>query len=563
MDMDSLGELSSELRTALLQKLSAHGGHIGPNLGVVEATVALHYVFNAPKDQIVFDVSHQSYIHKMLTGRIQAFLDPAHYDDVTGYTSPSESDYDLFEVGHTSTSVSLATGLAKARDMQGGKQNVVAFIGDASLGGGMALEALNYAPTLHSNIIVVLNDNQHSIAENHGELYNHLAVLRDSDGNAPNNIFKALGYEYIYVSEGNDIRALINAFEAVKDSDHAVLVHINTMKGKGLPVAEANKEAFHFGGPFNLKTGAPKQDNESESYTAAIAQVLLEKMKTDRNVSVLTAGTPGVLGFGPEMRQVAGSQFVDVGIAEQDMVAMAAGMAKGGVRPVVGVVSTFLQRAYDQLSHDVAINNLPVVFLDFYGGILAMNDVTHLGFFDVAMVSNIPNIVMLSATNMEEYLAMFQMAINQREHPIVVRTPGGSVVHSDRPVDTDFFKYEVVKQGKDIAIIAEGAMFSNAKGAVEILKQQGYKPTLINPRILSAVDTDTLDTLAGYKHVVTVDDGIVDGAFGEKVAAYLAPKGVRVTCLGLKKQFMDRYDYGTVLADNNLTAQGIAATALK
>lgn len=563
MDMDSLGELSSELRTALLQKLSAHGGHIGPNLGVVEATVALHYVFNAPKDQIVFDVSHQSYIHKMLTGRIQAFLDPAHYDDVTGYTSPSESDYDLFEVGHTSTSVSLATGLAKARDMQGGKQNVVAFIGDASLGGGMALEALNYAPTLHSNIIVVLNDNQHSIAENHGELYNHLAVLRDSDGNAPNNIFKALGYEYIYVSEGNDIRALINAFEAVKDSDHAVLVHINTMKGKGLPVAEANKEAFHFGGPFNLKTGAPKQDNESESYTAAIAQVLLEKMKTDRNVSVLTAGTPGVLGFGPEMRQVAGSQFVDVGIAEQDMVAMAAGMAKGGVRPVVGVVSTFLQRAYDQLSHDVAINNLPVVFLDFYGGILAMNDVTHLGFFDVAMVSNIPNIVMLSATNMEEYLAMFQMAINQREHPIVVRTPGGSVVHSDRPVDTDFFKYEVVEQGKDIAIIAEGAMFSNAKGAVEILKQQGYNPTLINPRILSAVDTDTLDTLAGYKHVVTVDDGIVDGAFGEKVAAYLAPKGVRVTCLGLKKQFMDRYDYGTVLADNNLTAQGIAATALK
>lgn len=560
--MDELTLLSDELRAALLQKVSDHGGHVGPNLGVVEATVALHYVFDAPKDEIVFDVSHQSYIHKMLTGRIQAFTDPAHYEDVTGYTSPSESNYDLFEIGHTSTSIALATGLAKARDLKGGKQNVVAFIGDASLGGGMALEALNFAPTLKSNFILIVNDNQHSIAENHGELYNHLAQLRDSDGQSPNNIFKALGYEYIYVAEGNDIRHLIKAFEKVKNTDHAVVVHLNTMKGKGYPAAEVNKEAFHFSAPFDLKTGGLKNDNDYEDYSSAMAAAMLKKMQEDKNVTVLTAGTPGAFGFNPEMRKAAGEQFVDVGIAEQDMVAMAAGLAKGGARPVVGVVSTFLQRAYDQLSHDVGINNLPVVFVDFYAGIFAMNDVTHLGFFDVAMVSNIPNIVMLSATNMEEYLAMFDYAMSQTEHPIVIRTPGGDVRHSERPVNTDFSRYETVEIGEEIAIIAEGALFANAQQAVEILKRKGFKPTLINPRILSSVDAETLDTLVGYKHVVTIDDGIVDGAFGEKVAAYLSPKGVRVTCLGLKKEFVDRYSYQAIVEENGLTPEAIVSTVL-
>lgn len=563
MTMDQLTLLSDQLRSVLLQKVSAHGGHVGPNLGVVEATVALHYVFDAPKDEIVFDVSHQSYIHKMLTGRIKAFTDPAHYDDVTGYTSPSESDYDLFEIGHTSTSIALATGLAKARDLKDGKQNVVAFIGDASLGGGMALEALNFAPTLKSNFILVVNDNQHSIAENHGELYNHLAELRDSDGQSPNNIFKALGYEYIYVAEGNDLRHLVKAFEEVKNTDHAVVVHLNTMKGKGYPAAEANKETFHYSAPFDLQTGALTNANNQESYASAMAARMLEKIQEDKNVTVLNAGTPGTFGFYPEIRKAAGRQYVDVGIAEQDMVAMAAGMAKGGARPVVGVVSTFLQRAYDQLSHDVGINNLPVVFVDFYAGIFAMNDVTHLGFFDVAMVSNIPNIVMLSATNMEEYLAMFDYALSQTDHPIVIRTPGGAVRHAERPVNTDFFRYEIVAKGEDIAIIAEGALFANAQRAVEILKDKGLKPTLINPRILSSVDAHTLDSLVGYKHVVTVDDGIIDGAFGEKVAAYLSPRGVKVTCLGLKKEFMDRYSYQAILEDNDLTPEAIASIAEK
>lgn len=561
MNPEQLEELSRDLRTVLIKKLAAHGGHVGPNLGSLEATVALHYVFDAPKDEIVFDVSHQSYVHKMLTGRIDAFIDPAKYDEVSGYTSPDESEYDLFEIGHTSTSISLTTGLAKARDMKGGKQNVIAFIGDASLGGGMALEGLNYGPELGSNLIIVVNDNQMSIAENHGELYNNLAELRSTNGEAPNNIFKALGYEYIYVKEGNDIGRLIEAFRKVKDTDHAVVVHINTMKGQGLPVAEVNKETFHYNGPFDPSTGNPTYPDNSEDYGEIFASQMIEMSKADKNIAVLTAGTPGAIGFGPKEREAMGSQFIDVGIAEQDAVTMAAGMAKGGVRPVMGVVSTFLQRAYDQLSHDIAINNLPVTLVEMYPGMFGMNDVTHLGIFDVAMVSNIPNIKMLSATNAEEYKAMIEMAVNQTEHPIVVRTPGGRVVHSDRPVDTDFFHYEVVERGEDIAVIAEGAMFENGRRAVEILKEKGFNPTLINPRILSSVDEKCLGSLKDYRHVVTVEDGILNGGFGQKVAAYLSDKGVKVTCLGLTNEFRDRYNISELLRQNGLTPEQIALTA--
>ena len=561
MDLDHLRQLSGELRAVLLRKLAAHGGHVGPNLGVVEATVALHYVFDAPKDEIVFDVSHQCYVHKMLTGRIEAFLDPAKYDDVSGFTAPSESPYDLFEIGHTSTSIALATGLAKARDLKGGHQNVVAFIGDASLGGGMALEGLNNAPTLGSNIIIVLNDNQMSIAENHGELYKHLADLRNSNGTAENNIFKALGYKYIYVKEGNDVGELIRAFKEAKDQPCAVLVHINTMKGEGLPPAERNKEEFHFSAPFDLHTGALKNPDYSEDYSEMFTTWLLEKMHENPDVVGLTAGTPGAWGMTPARRELAGKQFVDVGIEEQDCVTMAAGLAKGGTIPVVGIVATFLQRAYDQLSHDVAINNLPVVFVDFYGSIFGMNDMTHLGFFDIAMVSNIPNIVMLAPASAEEYLAMANWAITQREHPVVIRTPGGAVVHTDRPVLEDFFKYDVVAKGADVALIAEGPFLPTALKAAEILKEKGVNPTVINPRILSAIDTDTLDTLVGYRHVITIEDGIVDGGFGQKVAAYLADKGVKTTCLGLKKQFEDRFKVADLLEANSLTPAQIASLA--
>ena len=563
LTLEELKDLSEELRANLMKKLSAHGGHVGPNLGVVEATVALHYVFDAPKDKIVFDVSHQSYVHKMLTGRIEAFIDPAHYDDVTGYTCPRESEYDLFEIGHTSTSIALAAGLAKSRDLEGGKENVVAFIGDASLGGGEALEALDFAPTLGSNFIVILNDNQMSIAENHGALYDHLAELRKTNGTAANNIFRALGYQYIYVEEGNDLQALIRAFKAVRDTDHAVLVHINTVKGEGLPVAEAHKEEFHYTGPFNLKTGAPLVADESEDYGEIFARHLLIRMQDDPKVVTITAGTPGAIAFTPERRVEAGRQFVDVGICEQAATALCAGLAKGGCRPVFGVMATFIQRSYDQLSQDIAINNLPAVIVDFAGGVWGIPDMTHLGFFDIAMISNIPEFVFLAPVSAEEYLSMLDWAIEQTDHPVLLRTPGGPVVHSDRPVDVDFFRYDVVEEGEQIAIIGAGSFFGIASEAASIIRKQGLNPTLINPRNLSQLDEECLDTLKGYKTVVTLEDGILDGGFGQKVAAYLGDSPVRVITLGLKKEFLDRYDAAEVLKANGLTPEQVAEAASK
>lgn len=561
LGLEGLTDLSAELRANLLKKLSAHGGHVGPNLGVVEATVALHYVFDAPKDRIVFDVSHQSYVHKMLTGRIEAFIDPAHYDDVTGYTCPRESDYDLFEIGHTSTSIALAAGLAKSRDLEGGHENIVAFIGDASLGGGEALEALDFAPTLGSNFIIILNDNQMSIAENHGALYDHLAELRKTNGTAANNIFRSLGYQYIYVEEGNDLRALIQAFKSVRDTDHAVVVHINTMKGAGLPVAEADKEEFHYAAPFNLKTGAPLVPDDSEDYGEIFARHMLVRMRDDKNIVTVTAGTPGAINFTPARRGEAGSQFVDVGICEQAATALCAGLAKGGCRPVFGVMATFIQRAYDQLSHDIAINNLPAVIVDFAGGVWGIPDMTHLGFFDIPLISNIPGFVFLAPTCAEEYLSMLDWAIDQTDRPVLLRTPGGPVVHSDRPVDVDFFSYDVVERGEEIAIIGAGSFFGIASEAVSLLRSKGLNPTLINPRILSQLDESCLDTLRGYKTVVTLEDGILDGGFGQKVAAYLGDSPVKVLTLGLKKEFLDRYDATEVLKANNLTPEQVAALA--
>lgn len=557
-DIEELRLLSEELRSPLIRKLGAHGGHVGPNLGVVEATVALHYVFDAPKDRLVFDVSHQTYVHKMLTGRMEAFLDPAHYNDVTGYTCPRESEYDLFEVGHTSTSIALAIGLAKARDIQGGKENVVAFIGDASLGGGEALEALDYAPELHSNFIVILNDNQMSIAENHGELYNHLTELRESNGQAANNIFKALGYEYIYVAQGNDIRSLVTAFRSARDADHAVLIHINTQKGEGLPVAEEYKERFHYSMPFDIKSGAPLYPSTAENYIEMFARHMSLRMQENKNLVTLTAGTPGAVGFYPDRRKAAGKQFVDVGICEQEATSVAAGLAKGGARPVFGVMATFIQRAYDQLSQDIAINNVPAVVVDFSGGVWGIPDMTHLGFFDISMASNIPNFVFLAPATAEEYLATLDWAVDQTEYPVFVRTPAGKVMHTERPVNMNFFEYEIVSQGEEVALIGAGSFLRIAEEAADLLRKRGLNPTVINPRNLSQLDHATLDTLKNYKQVITLEDGIVDGGFGQKVAAYLGNLPVAVTVLGLQKEFLDRYDANEVLRANSLTPQQVA-----
>lgn len=569
MSVGELTVLAAEMRAALIRRLAARGGHAGPNLGMVEAIIALHYVFDAPADKLVFDISHQTYPHKMLTGRMEAFVDPAHYNDVTGYTAPSESPgYDLFSTGHTSTSISLATGLAKARDLRGGKENVVAVIGDGSLGGGMALEGLDNGSVPGTNFIVVVNDNDMSIAENHGGMYAGLAALRNSNGTAPDNIFRTMGYDYLYVHYGNDIERLIKAFEAVKDTDGPVVVHINTMKGLGLPVAEANKEAFHYTGPFNPESGAPLSGPSAPEadYGDIFATHMLALIESGAETAVLTAGTPGAIGFGPERRRMAGNRFVDVGICEQQAVGMAAGMAKGGVRPVFGVVASFLQRAYDQLSHDVAINGLPVVFNVCYTGIDGMTDETHLGFFDIPLISNIPAILYLAPTCRQEYVAMLDWAVRQTSRPVAVRVPAGAVVSDPDFVPADDYsvpRYDISRRGSRAAIIGVGATYPIAAKAADLLADKGIYATLINPRNVSELDTDTLDSLADYDIVLTLEDGVLDGGYGQKVAAYLAGRRTAVHCTGLPKVFRNRFRASELMAEAGLTPEAVAAKALE
>ncbi|MDE6417098.1 MAG: 1-deoxy-D-xylulose-5-phosphate synthase [Duncaniella sp.] len=569
MSIPELKQLAAEMRAALLEKLSVHGGHVGPNLGMVEAVIALHYVFDTPADKIVFDVSHQTYPHKMITGRMQAFTDPAHYDDVTGYTNPAESEYDLYSLGHTSSAVALAAGLAKARDLQGGKENVVAVIGDGSLSGGVAFEGLDYGATLGTNFIVVVNDNQMSIAENHGGIYADLRLLRNSNGTAEPNLFRAMGYGYRYVHYGNDLASLIEMFRAVKDIDHPVVVHINTMKGMGLPVAETDKETYHFSGPFDLKTGAPLHEEapqaEPETYDEVFARGMMRRMKENEKVVTITAGTPGVLGFDKERRREAGKQFIDVAIAEQSAVDLASGLAKGGMRPVAGFVSSFLQRAYDQFSQDIALNKQPATFVVFYGSMFGMNDETHLGFFDISLLSNIPGLLYLAPTCKEEFEAMLDWSVKQNTLPVVVRTPGAvAVSNPDIQLLDDYSQpqYEIARQGKDIALIGAGLMYGFMAQAADILAKEGVNVTLINPRNLSTLDTATLDSLKDYRAVITAEDGIIDGGFGQKVASYLGEAPVKVINLGLPKEFLNRYNYTELQERCGLTPAQIARTAL-
>jgi 1-deoxy-D-xylulose-5-phosphate synthase len=558
-----LGALSNEVRETLLKKLSEHGGHIGPNLGMVEATIALHYVFNSPVDKIVYDVSHQSYVHKMLTGRKDAFLYPEKYDEVSGYSEPSESEHDFFVIGHTSTSVSLATGLAIARDLKSDKENIIAVIGDGSLSGGEAYEGLNNAAELGSNIIIIVNDNQMSIAENHGGVYKDLKLLRETDGKAECNFFKTFGFDYMYVKEGNNIPVLIDAFNKVKDIDHPTVVHINTLKGKGYKFAEENKEQFHAGGPFYLETGKPKISNNSEDYSDLTAKYLLGKMKGDRTIVAISSATPTVLGFNQERRKEAGKQFIDVGIAEEQAVAMASAIAANGAKPVYGVFSTFIQRAYDQLSQDLCINNNPALILVYWASISAMNDVTHLGIFDIPLLSNIPNMVYLAPTNKEEYFAMMEWGIQQTSHPVAIRVPYyGGVISTGGNINEDFSqldRYKITKKGSKVAIIGLGSFYQLGESVIEKLKNEAnIDATLINPRYITGLDTNILENLKkDHDLVVTLEDGVLDGGFGEKIASYYGPTTMKVLNFGIKKKFIDRYSVDEVLKENYLTVPQI------
>lgn len=577
LDLKALQVVADETRRAVLNRVSKHGGHVGPNLGFVEATVALHYVFNAPKDKLVFDVSHQSYPHKVLTGRASGFLgDVDDMNAISGYSSPAECpEYDNFEVGHTSTSISLSTGLQKARDVKGTDENIIAIIGDGSLSGGEAFEGLSEASELGTGIIIVVNDNEMSIAENHGGIYKNLRALRESGGTCEHNWFKAWGFEYKYLEEGNNIEKLIEVFRSVKDTDKPTVVHIHTEKGHGYAPAVKNKEAWHWGLPFNLEDGSRPVRNADgtmpevvacEDYAELFSDWMLREMKHDKTLIAVTAGTPTAAGFTPDKRKEAGKQHIDMGIAEEQAVAMISGMAKGGLHPVWTVYSTFVQRTYDQIAQDLCINANPAVINVVGGGVNSMNDITHICLFDIPMLCSIPGLIYLAPTTCEEYFAMMRWAIQQDQKPIAIRTPSNGVVHTAEPVDAEYGyapKYKVMHRGSKVAIIAAGSFYQKGENVVRLLADKGIDATLINPRYLNAVDVDVLNALKDdHQLVVTLEDGCKDGGFGERIASYYGTSQMKVLVGGIKKGLYDRYDVHELLANNRLLDEQIVEDVL-
>jgi 1-deoxy-D-xylulose-5-phosphate synthase len=577
LDIEALNIVADETRRAVLNRVSKHGGHVGPNLGFVEATVALHYVFNAPVDKFVFDVSHQCYPHKVLTGRAAGFLgDVDDMNAISGYSSPSECpEYDNFEVGHTSTSVSLATGLQKARDVKGTHENIIAVIGDGSLSGGEAFEGLDEASELGTGIIIVVNDNEMSIAENHGGIYKNLRALRESNGACEHNWFKAWGFDYKYLEDGNDIAKLIDVFRSVKDTDRPTVVHIHTEKGHGYAPAVQNKEAWHWGLPFNLDDGSRPvrnadgsmpDDVPAEDYAVLFSDWMLREMKLDPTLIAVTAGTPTAGGFTAAKRKEAGSQHIDMGIAEEQAVAMISGMAKGGLHPVWTVYSTFIQRTYDQIAQDLCINANPAVINVVGGGVRSMNDITHICLFDIPMLCSIPGLVYLAPTTCEEYFAMLRWAIKQEKTPVALRVPTGEVVHTTEQVDADYAcepQYKVVDRGSKVAVVAAGSFYQKGESVVGLLAEKGIDATLINPRYLNDVDAATLDALKpDHQLVVTLEDGCKDGGFGERIAAYYGTSDMKVLVCGVKKGLYDRFDVEQLLSDNRLLDAQIVEDAL-
>lgn len=563
LDIEALKIVADETRQAVLNRVSKHGGHVGPNLGFVEATVALHYVFDTPKDKLVFDVSHQSYPHKILTGRAAGFLgDLDDMNAISGYSSPAESPiYDNFEVGHTSTSISLATGLQKARDIKGTDENIIAVIGDGSLSGGEAFEGLDEASELGTGIIIVVNDNEMSIAENHGGIYKNLRALRQSNGQCEHNWFKAWGFEYHYLEEGNDIAHLIQVFKKVKGTQRPTVVHIHTEKGHGFAPAVEDKETWHWSMPFNITDGSLLNPPTGESYDRLFSDWMLREMKRDKTLIAVTAGTPTAAGFTPAKRREAGAQHIDMGIAEEQAAAMISGMAKGGLHPVWTVYSTFIQRTYDQIAQDLCINSNPAVINVVGGGTASMNDITHICLFDIPMLCSIPNLIYLAPTTCEEYFAMLRWAIDQDRKPIAIRVPSNGVNHTAEPVDTEYSytpQYKVARQGSQVAIIAAGSFYQKGENVADILAAKGINATLINPRYLNAVDAETLDSLkAEHRLIVTLEDGCKDGGFGERIASYYGTSDMKVLVSGVKKDLYDRYNLRQLLDDNRLLDEQI------
>lgn len=570
-----LPQLCSEIRHAILESSAAVGGHVAPNLGVVELTVALHRVFNSPTDKIVFDVSHQTYAHKALTGRAYTYIDPERFGEASGFANPDESEHDLFAMGHTSTSVSLGCGLAHARDLAGDTYNVITVIGDGSLSGGLAFEGFNNAAELDSNLIIIVNDNDQSIAENHGGLYRNLAELRASNGTCERNVFRAMGLDYRYLDAGNDVLALVDALQELRDVDRPIVLHVSTAKGKGFEPAQSDPERWHHVGPFDMATGrklCPGHPSEPapRTYADITGEALSAAIERDPQVVGITAATPYIMGFTPELRAAAGKQFVDVGIAEEHAVTFATALARSGAKPVFGVYGTFLQRAYDELWHDLCLNDMPATILVFGASIFGTTSETHLSFFDISMLGGLPNMRYLAPACMEEYLSMLSWSLDHREHPAAIRVPGIGLV--SRPdlapaEDTDYgiARYDVVRQGRDVAVLALGDFFElGERMANRLAAEYGIEATLVNPRFATELDREFLDSLAvEHRVVVTLEDGILDGGWGERVACYLACTPLRARTFGIAKGFPDRYDPNELLAQNGMTVENMAAEAVR
>lgn len=566
---DELVALCGEIREQMIVRLSATGGHVGSNLAIIEAVVALHYVFDSPIDKIVFDVSHQCYTHKLLTGRKAAYTDSAEFFSVSGFTNPDESEHDIFSVGHTSTAISLACGLAKGRDLKGETNNVIAVVGDGALSGGEAFEGLNNAAALGSNIIILINDNDMSIAENHGGLYQNLKLLRKTRGKAACNFFRALGYDYFFVCDGNDLNEMRNALAKVKGTEHPTVIHMCTVKGKGYRFAESDRENWHYMGPFDIGTGKPLREEVCAStYENLTGKYLADKMSKDSLITVITAGTPKVVGFEEELRRQFPKQFVDVGIAEEHAVSMASGIAKNGGKPVFGLSSSFLQRAYDQLSQDLALNHSPAVILVFFAGI-SQGSQTHMGVFDIPIARNIPNLIYLAPTCKEEYFSMLEWSLDQREYPVMIRVPGIETVTRNAALLPGYAhpaKYEIVECGTMVAILALGKFFElGEKVSKKLEMEHGIRATLINPRYISDVDKDVLRVLPKYGHqvVVTLEDGVLDGGFGEKIAGFYGNSAVKVLNFGAWKEFVNDVGVEEQYIKYHLTVEQITFDILR
>lgn len=555
LKIEELQPLADEVRNAVINRVSKIGGHKGPNLGVVELTVALHYVFDSPVDKIVFDVSHQCYPHKILTGRKEAYLDDTKFSEVTGYTNPLESEHDFFKIGHTSTSVSLALGLAVARDLKHTKENIIAVIGDGSLSGGEALEALDYAGEYKNNLIVIVNDNDQSIAENHGGLYKNLRELRMMNGVSNNNFFKALGFEYHYLDDGHDIRKLVALFNSVKDTDHPVLLHIHTIKGKGLKYAEEDREAWHAGGPFNVLDGSLKNPVIKDD---TVFNSLKRLLDNNPKAVVLNAGTPMCLGFVKGIREeyVNRGQFIDVGIAEENAVGMISGIAKNGGIPVFGTFAPFLQRVYDQVSHDLCLNNNPATILVVKPGVYGMNSDTHIALCDIQEFSHIPNFTYLAPATKKEYNLALEYATNKSTHPVGIRVPAfWCELDSDEPIDIT--KNMIINEGVDVAILAVGPMLKMALDvALKIKEKINKKITVVNVLNVSDLDKVMLDKLEkSHKLIITLEDGELQGGYGVNIAGYFGTSNLKVKNYGISKKFHTDFKAEELLASNGMSIE--------